>query len=93
MPISLEADTIYEQGSNMNVKDLSVEEFKLLIQEAVEEKLEEILGNPDSRLELREKVKERFSRSLAAMQGGEEGVAIEQVARMLRRGKGNEWSW
>ena len=77
----------------MNVKDLSVEEFKLLIQEAVEEKLEEILGNPDSRLELREKVKERLSCSLAAMQGGEEGVAIEQVARMLRRGKGNEWSW
>lgn len=89
---SLEADTIYERGSNMNVKDLSVEEFKLLIQEAVEEKLEEILGDPDSGLELREEVKERLSRSLAAMQGGEEGVALEQVARMPGREKGNEWS-
>lgn len=76
----------------MNVKDLSVEEFKLLIQEAVEEKLEEILGDPDSGLELREEVKERLSRSLAAMQGGEEGVAIDQVARMPGIGKGNEWS-
>lgn len=75
----------------MNVKDLSVEEFKLLIHEAVEEKLEEILGDPDSGLELREKVKERLSRSLAAMQGGEEGVAIDQVAQMPGRGKGNEW--
>jgi len=76
----------------MNVKDLSVEEFKLLIQEAVEEKLEEILSDPDSGLELREEVKERLSRSLAAIQGGEEGVAIDQVARMPGRGKGNEWS-
>jgi len=64
----------------MNVKDLSVEEFKLLIQEVVAEKLEEILGEPDSGLELREEVKERLSRSLAAMQGGQEGVAIGQVA-------------
>ena len=76
----------------MNVKDLSVEEFKLLIQEAVEENLEEIFGDPDSGLELREEFKERLSRSLAAIQGGEEGVAIDQVARMLRRAKGNEWS-
>ena len=33
LPLSLEVDTIYERGSNMNVEDLWVEEFKLLIQE------------------------------------------------------------
>ena len=74
-PLALKPDTIYERENNMSARQLGVEE---------------ILGNPDSGLELREEVKERVSRSLAAMQGGEERVAIEQVARMLRRGKGNE---
>jgi len=72
-------DIIYERGSNMKVKDLSVEELKFLIEEAVEEKLEEILGDPDLGLELREEVKERLRRSLTAMEAGEEGIPLEQV--------------
>ncbi len=63
----------------MKVKDLSVEEFKSLIEEAVEEKLEEILGDPDLGLELREEVKGRLNRSLAVIQAGEEGIPIDDI--------------
>lgn len=65
----------------MKVKDLTVEQFKVLIQEAVEEKLEEVISDPDLRLELREEIKERLRSSLAAMQGGEKGIPIDQIAR------------
>ena len=54
----------------MKVKELSVEQLKALIQEAVEE----ILGGPDQGLELKENVKERLRNSLAAMECGEEGI-------------------
>ncbi len=65
----------------MKVKELTVEQLKTLIQEAVEEKLEEVIGDPDLGLELREEIKERLRSSLAAMQGGEKGTPIDQVAR------------
>jgi len=65
----------------MKVKELTVEQLKTLIQEAVEEKLEEVIDDPDLGLELREEIKERLRSSLAAMQGGEKGTPIDQVAR------------
>ena len=65
----------------MKVKELTVEEFKILIQEAIQEKLEEITGDPDLGLELREEIKERLRSSLAAMQGGEKGTPVDEVAR------------
>jgi len=65
----------------MKVKELTVEEFKILIQETIEQKLEEITGDPDVGLELREEIKERLRSSLAAVQGGEKGIPIDQVAR------------
>jgi len=68
----------------MKVRDLGVEEFKVLIQEAVEEKLEEILGDPDQGLELRKKVKERLRRSLSAKTSG---IPAERVAEEI----GLEW--
>jgi vacuolar-type H+-ATPase subunit E/Vma4 len=71
----------------MKVRDLDVEEFKALIQEAVEEKLEEILGDPDQGLELQEKVKERLEHSLAAMAQGKRGIPVEEVAKEV----GLEW--
>ena len=64
----------------MKVKDLGVEELKALIQEAVEEKLEEMLGDPDLGLELRDEVREQLKQSLIAIQGGEKGVPIDKAA-------------
>lgn len=71
----------------MKVKELSVEQLKTLIQEAVEEKLQEILGDPDQGLELKEEVKERLKHSLAAMEQRQEGILIGQVVKEL----GLEW--
>jgi signal recognition particle GTPase len=65
----------------MKVKELTVEQFKDLVQEAIEEKLAEIIGDPDLGLEVREEVKERLRSSLAARQRGEKGIPIEEVAR------------
>jgi len=65
----------------MKVKELTVEQLRTLIQEAIEEKLEEVIGDPDHGLELREEIKEKLRRSLAAMQGGEKGIPVDQVAR------------
>jgi hypothetical protein len=65
----------------MKVKELTVEEFKILIQEAIEEKLEEITGDPDLGLELREEIKERLRSSLGAMQRGVKGIPVEEVAK------------
>lgn len=67
----------------MKVKELTVEQLKALIQEAVEEKLQEILGDPDRGLEVREDVKERLRQSLGLAERGEKGIPIEQVAREL----------
>jgi hypothetical protein len=61
----------------MKVKELTIEHFKSLI----EEKLEELIGDPDIGLELREEIKERLRNSLAARQRGEKGIPVEEVAR------------
>lgn len=65
----------------MKVKELTVEQFKDLVQEAIEEKLEEIIDDPDLGLELREEIKERLRSSLGAMQRGVKGIPVDEVAR------------
>jgi signal recognition particle GTPase len=70
-----------EGQSKMKVKELTVEQFKDLVQEAVEEKLQEIIGDPDLGLELREEIKERLRSSLAARQRGEKGIPMDEVAK------------
>lgn len=65
----------------MKVKELSVEQLIALIQEAVEEKLQEILGDPDQGLELKEDIKERLKQSLSAVERGERGIPISQVVK------------
>ena len=66
----------------MKVKELSVEQLKTLIQETVEEKLYEILGDPDQGLELKDEVRDRLKQSLV-VRDRDRGIPIEQVAREL----------
>jgi len=70
----------------MKVKELTVEQFKDLVQEAIEEKLEEIIGDPDLGLEVTEEIKERLRNSLAARQRAEKGIPIEEVAKRCLTG-------
>jgi hypothetical protein len=46
------------------VAELTVDELKQIIEEAMEQKLEEMLGGPDEGLELREEITVRLRRSL-----------------------------
>ena len=46
------------------VAELTVDELKEIVQEAVEQKLTEMLGDPDEGLELREEITVRLRRSL-----------------------------
>ncbi len=68
----------------MKIKDLGVDEFKALIEEVVEEKLEEMLGDPDQRLELKAEVKKRLERSLSSKA---QSIPVTKVAEEL----GLEW--
>ena len=67
----------------MKIKELTVEEFKDLVQDAIEEKLQELIADPDAGLELREEFKERLRASLAARQPGEKGIPTDEVARRV----------
>ena len=46
------------------VKDLTIEEFKAVVGEVVEEKLRELLADPDAGLSLRPEVQERLRKEL-----------------------------
>jgi hypothetical protein len=71
----------------VSIADLTVEEFEALIGRAVEQKLLELLGDPDEGLELRDEVVTRLQRSLEAEHAGQRGVPIYEVASQL----GLEW--
>ena len=68
----------------MKIKDLGVDEFKALIEEVVEEKLEEMLGDPDQGLVLKAEVKKMLERSLSSKA---QGISVAKVAQEL----GLEW--
>ena len=63
----------------MKVTDLTIDELKKLIREAVDEKFKEILLDPDNGLELRDEVKQRLKASLAS----KERVPLEEVKKRL----------
>jgi hypothetical protein len=68
----------------MKVSELSVEQLKALVQEAVEEKLWEILGDPDQGLTLRADVVEKLKHSLATVEYEKKMIPAEQVAEKTK---------
>ena len=63
----------------MKVADLTVEELRALIKEAVQEELREILADPDKGLELRPEFVERLQNSLAST----ERIPFDEVKKRL----------
>ncbi len=61
------------------VAELTVDEFKQIIEEAVERKLSEMLGNPDAGLELRPGFEQRLRRSLAYVTAGGKTLSLEEI--------------
>ena len=66
----------------MQVKDLTIEELKLLIQEAVAETIESLLIDPDEGRQVKLEVKQQLVDSLHRTQTGS-GISAEEVAKKL----------
>ena len=63
------------------VKDLSVEELRIVIGEVVEEKLREILNDPDAGLAMRPEIQERLRTDLQEPQEKGQNIAAGELAR------------
>lgn len=67
----------------MQVKDLSVDELKLLIQETVTETIQALLVDPDQGKPIKPAVEQQLLDSLQRTQAGERGILAEELARKL----------
>ncbi len=69
------------------VSGMTATEFRALVEavveDAVERKLVELLGDPDQGLEVRKSLQERLLRQQAAVQSGERGRSLADVAQEL----------
>jgi DNA primase large subunit len=72
------------------VSDLTVEEFEQLLEEVVERKLEEFLGDPDEGLELTEWIEERLRETNAALKAGVRGIPHEELLHRLKLGRSRQ---
>ena len=63
------------------VNELSIDELKALIEEVVEEKLQEMLRDPDEGLSLRPEIEERLVKSLNQAEKPRRTVSAQEVAR------------
>ena len=63
----------------MKVADLSIEELKALIKEAVEEEFRELLGDPDKGLHMHPEMQQRLQDSLAST----ERIPFDAVKKRL----------
>ena len=65
------------------VGQMTREELKRMIDAAVEQKLIEILGDPDKELEIRDAIRDRLLRQRQAVAAGEQGLSFDDVVRQL----------
>jgi len=66
------------------VAEMTAGELKRLVGLAVEERLIELLGDPDESLVLRESLRKRLLRQKRAVAKGERGELLEDVVRRLK---------
>ena len=59
------------------VAEMTKDEFIAVMEELIERKLLEIIGDPDEGLVIRESVRERLLRQKAAVDAGERGTRLE----------------
>ena len=69
------------------VKDLSTEDLKALIGDVVEEKLRELLADPDAGLAIRPEVRDRLLKDLQEPRRDGENIPAAELARR----RGMEW--
>ncbi|OCQ99659.1 hypothetical protein BCD67_14680 [Oscillatoriales cyanobacterium USR001] len=67
----------------MQVKDMTVEQLRDLIQHTVEQCLEEYFGDPDAGLEVKNEVKQKLLESMQRKQVGESKIESGEVYQKL----------
>ena len=65
------------------VADLTINEFRELVQEVVIQTLSEMMSDPDEGLELRDDFVEELKQSLANVEAGDKTVPAQKVAERL----------
>ena len=65
------------------VGQLTVLQLEALIEDVIERKLIELLGDPDQGLKLKPGVKARLRRTITAVKQGERGIPAKRVAKEL----------
>jgi hypothetical protein len=68
---------------SVTVAQMSKDELKEMLEMTVEQKLLELLGDPDEGLEIRKSVRQRLLRQKKAVAAGERGEPFEDVVRRL----------
>ena len=66
------------------VANMTTEELLQLISSTVEEKLVELLGDPDAGLEISDDVRRRLLQQKRAVEQGERGESLESVASGMK---------
>jgi hypothetical protein len=79
----LHKDCRKEHDMDLTVAQMSRDELKEIIAVTIEQKLLEMLGDPDEGLEIRKSVHERLVRQKKAVAAGERGEPFEDVVRRL----------
>lgn len=67
----------------MQVKDLTIEEFKLLIQETIAETIQSLVVDPDEGKQIKPEVQRQLLQSLQRTQAGDRGISAEEAAKKL----------
>ena len=68
---------------SITVAQMSKDELKEMLEITVEQKLLELLGDPDEGLEIRKTVRERLVRQKKRVMAGERGEPFKDVVRRL----------
>jgi hypothetical protein len=68
------------------VAEMTTDELREMIETTIEQKLSELLGDPDEGLPIRKSVRDRLSRQKQAVAAGERGEPFEDVVRRLDLG-------
>jgi hypothetical protein len=65
------------------IGEMTPSEFREMIDFIIEQKLREVLGDPDEGLQLREEVAARLQKQRAAVAAGDRGTSLDEVIGQL----------
>lgn len=68
------------------VAQMTKDELIAVMEDLIERKLLEIIGDPDEGLEIRESVRQRLFRQKAAAEAGERGIPLQDVLQKMQMG-------